>query len=318
MNPPKVISLAVLLCLSFVLVGCASAGPVATAAPTATVTPRATLLPTVATAVPFGVDRPYEIVLVPPADSSATGTSLAAFVKERTTLAFKVNIVSSSADLIAALCSSTPTFAWVDGWTMLAVQAKRCGTPALIIKNKGATGIKADLLVSPAAQIDSIGTLKNRAQNRDFCRRGSQDPISWVLPVILMRSVSGFDPITGFRSIKEYGDATTMLSDVSNNKCVAAIESGTLETYTIPNVSDITRTIKVLGTTPELPFGGLVISNTVPLDVADQVVRIFKNNPEQLESLVVADSLVDANTVDLSDIERALSAGGVDLNALGQ
>jgi ABC-type phosphate/phosphonate transport system substrate-binding protein len=318
MKPSNITKLVVLLCVTFILAGCGSVGPVATPLPAATYTPRATLLPTVATAVPFGVDKPYEIVLVPPSDSSATGTSLASFVKERTTLAFKVNIVSTNAEVIAALCSATPTFAWVDGWTMLAAQAKGCGTPMLFIQNKGVSGIKADLLVSPAAQIDSINTLKNRAQSRDFCRMGSQDPISWVLPVLLMRSVSGFDPITGFRSVKDYGDVTAMLSDVSNNKCVGAIASGTLETYTIPNVSDITRTVKVLATTPELPYGGLMVSNTVPLDVAEQVTSIFQRNPEQLQGLVTADAFVPAGSVDLTDIQRALTAGGIDFNALGQ
>ncbi|MEP7288416.1 MAG: PhnD/SsuA/transferrin family substrate-binding protein [Chloroflexota bacterium] len=315
--------LVVLFVLGLTITACGSGtANVATRPPQATVTPRATLLPTVAALVPFGtVDRPYHIVLVPPAGSSVTGTALADFIKERTGLNFKVDIVATYADVLQALCIASPgnppTFGWLDGWTLLTAQAQGCGTIMLRTQQNGAMGVKADIVISPAAQIDTLAVLHNRAKTRDFCRVSSDDDISWILPVVLMRTTPGFDPLTAFRNIRDYGDTTAMLQDVSDNKCVAAIASGTLSTYKLTNIADITRTVKVLATTPELPYGGLVASPDVPRPVASQVSSVFADHLDQLKDLVTADALVPATPADLADLQKTFDAGGFNLAALG-
>ena len=103
------------------------------------------------------------------------------------------------------------------------------------------------------------------------------------------------------------------VQDVSDNKCVAAIPSGTLTNFKIPNVSDITKTVKVLATSPELPFGGLVASPTVPGKVVSAVTSVFTDSAalDQLKGLVVADSLVAATNDDFSTTLKAFQAGKI-------
>jgi ABC-type phosphate/phosphonate transport system substrate-binding protein len=270
--------------------------------------------------VPFGgADHPYQVLLVPPATSSETGTALAAFLKDRTGLTFKVNIVQSNSDVLAALCSPTPTFGWVDGWTLFAAIEQGCGNVALRVKQGEATGVKSDMVVSVAGNVDSVATLRRPAvaSRRDFCRLGSQDTVSWILPVVMLRA-PGFNPLKDFRNIKDYSDASSIMQDVSDNKCIAAIPSGTLASYKANNVADITKTVKVFATSPELPFGALIVSPTVPRSVADQVVRQFADHTDQLKDLVTADALVQATNADFADAQKAFDTAGIRFDVMGQ
>src|SRR5262245_13490388 len=77
--------------------------------PTLSPTPRSTPLPTVQTQVPFGsTDRPYQLLVVPPPDSAATGKSLEDFLQTNLAVPIKVDVVQSDGDIVAALCSPAP------------------------------------------------------------------------------------------------------------------------------------------------------------------------------------------------------------------
>ncbi len=309
-------------CAGLTLAACGG-GPAAIAAthtPAPTSTPRATPLPTVGTPVPFGsADKPYQVVILPPTGSDTSPKALNDYLNNRTGQVFKVTLAASEDEALNSVCSSVPTFAWLDSWTLLAAQAKGCGDIVLRIKQGDATGVKSDIVISPAAAIDTVTALRTRAKTRDFCRLDSQDVTGWILPVAVLRS-PGFDPFVGFKSIKDYTDPNAMIQDVSDNKCVAAIPSGTLTNYKAANVADITKTVKVLATSPELPFGGLIVSQTVPRKIADAVVSIFADPAAlaQLKGLIVADSLIPATNDDFAETFKAFQAGGFNFATLGQ
>lgn len=308
-----------LFVLAAILVACgggATAVP-PTLPPSATPTLRPTLLPTVGTSVPLGSEnRPFQVILVPPKDSSETGTSLAKFLNDRTGLVFKVEIVSSYGDVLAALCGDTPTFGWVDGWAMLAAQAQGCSTPALKIQLSAATNPRADLVVRTVNKITAVAGFKDRL----FCRLSSQDVVSWILPSIMMRG-AGFDP-SNLKGTLEYPDTATMLQALADGACVAAaIPAGTLTQFQITDKSgptDITKAINILATSPEIPAGGLMISSNVPTNVADTVTKLFVDHQNELKGLVNADQLAAASPADYADLEKFLLAGGVNLKTLGQ
>ncbi len=198
---------------------------------------------------------------------------------------------------------------------MLAAQAQGCGNVLLKIKQGDSSSIKADIIVSPASTIDSLVNLRARSKSRDFCRLNNLDTVSWILPMILLRT-QGFNPLAAFRDVRDYGNVQDMVQDVSDNKCVAAIPSGTLTNFKLPNISDITRTVKVIGTTPELPVGGLMVSASVPGDMADQVAKLSRDNLDQLNGLIVADALLPTTNGDIADTRRAFQAVGVSFDLL--
>src|SRR5207245_2172087 len=131
-------------------------------------------------------------------------------------------IAKSESDILQALCSDTPTFAWVDGWTLLAVQAQGCASVAAQIRLKGQLGVRSDIVISPSAAISSVAGFKNRI----FCRLSDQDTVTWVLPELMMRA-GGFNP-SDLKAAQSYPDVKSMLQVVANNGCIAAIPAGTL------------------------------------------------------------------------------------------
>jgi hypothetical protein len=312
--------LALCLATSLLLAACGAAGGRATqvvfSAPQFTPTPLSEPLPTVATQVPFGVEgRPYRVIVV---SDTGGGRALNDFLNEQTGRAFEVRLVETSAEGLALLCGEIPAFLFSDGLTMLAAQNQGCGRPALLVErgrnDQAMTGLRAEIIVASAARITEIDNLRERI----FCRLNDQDVITWVLPVLVMRSVRGFDPFVDFTAVRDVPDLTTLLREVGEDRCVGAIPAGTLSDYTVPGFANITDAVSVLpGTTsPELPFGGLMVSERVPLGVAEQVARLFQTNPAELEDLIDADGLVEADVNTLAAMTRLLQTAG--MSAFGQ
>src|SRR3954468_16764292 len=101
-----------LVVLALTACGCPAAIP-ATHTPAPTPTPRSTPLATVSTPVPFGsADKPYQVVILPPAGSDTSPKALNDFLNERTGQVVKVTLAASQAEVLSALCSPVPTFAW--------------------------------------------------------------------------------------------------------------------------------------------------------------------------------------------------------------
>jgi ABC-type phosphate/phosphonate transport system substrate-binding protein len=278
--------------------------------PTLTLTPRSTALPTL-TGTAFvsmgSADKPFQLVLIPPKDSNDTGESLAKALSQATGKVFKVKLVTSNNDVLNALCSSIPTVAWADGWTMLSAAAQGCGTIAAKIKVGDSTGQRADIIVNADSRITDVRAFKKLV----FCRINVQDTVTWVLPVISMRA-GGFN-IGDFKAVQDFPDTPTILQNVANNLCVAAVPAGTLSGGTA-----VPRGITRLTTTPELPFGGLVIANAIPGDVAASVSTFFTSNADAIKGFVTADSVVPAKATDFKEMNDALQAAGINLKALGQ
>jgi hypothetical protein len=106
--------------------------------PTATPTPRSTPLPTLEpTPEPGSADNPITIGVVDPEPARRTiraASSLAATLSDASGLDLTVELLASTADAVAALCSASSgrlTAAWVDALGYAAIRALDCGTPEL-------------------------------------------------------------------------------------------------------------------------------------------------------------------------------------------
>jgi ABC-type phosphate/phosphonate transport system substrate-binding protein len=317
-------TISAVLVLSLLLASCGSGGQTVlpTLPPTSTPLPRSTPLPTVGTQVPLGsTERPFLIALVPPKDSTATGTSLGTFLSERTGMTFKVDVYTSYGDVLTSLCGETPTFAWVDGLTLLAAQAQGCAAPALKFRrgtgSDATTGVRVEIVGRAATRIAALTGLKDRP----LCRLNSQDVVSWILPLAMLRG-AGVNP-PNISNVKDYPDTQSMLQAVVDNQCAAAaIPAGTLTQYTVNDRAnpsgDITKSFNVIATSPELPYGGLMVSTTVPSDTVTQVVKLLVDNPSELKDLIAADEVTSTSASDYGEIEKLLETGGINLRTLGR
>lgn len=310
------------LSLFAVLLGACGGRPAATAtpAPTATPTPISAPLPPVATVIPFGSeDRPYRIYFVPPAESDATGRAVEDALIARSGSTFRAELVTSQAEVLAALCSDNPSFGWVDGWTMLAAIARGCARPLLSIERLDGstrkTGFAAQIIVGAGQGIADVNGLRGR----DFCRLSDQDVFGWVLPALSLRAAK-FDPFTDFRTVRRVPDTQTLLREVVAGNCAAGLEKGTLGRNRVPGLPVITTVITPLNglDSPEIPFGGLVVSPLVPDGLANAVLTDFLQDQESLEGLVQADGLTTANVTLLVAAAQFFQSAGLDFVAMSR
>ena len=70
----------------------------------------------------------------------------------------------------------------------------------------------------------------------------------------------------------------------------------------VADVSDVTKVVTVLATSPELPYGGLLISNNFPKPLADQIVKLFTDNMDQLKDYVESQIYAQYPTVQIQEI----------------
>lgn len=310
------------LSLFAVLVGACGGRPAATAtpAPTATPTPISAPLPPVPTVAPFGTeDRPYRIFFVPPPDSGESGRGVEEALLSLSGFTFRAEIVTSQAEVLAALCGDTPAFGWVDGWTMLAGIARGCARPLLNIErldgNRRTTGFAAQIIVGAGQGVADVNGLRGR----DFCRLNDQDVFGWVLPALSLRAAK-FDPFLDFRTVRRVPDTTTLLREVAAGNCAAGLEKGTLGQNRVPGLPILTTVITPINglDSPEIPHGGLVVSPLVPEGLANAVLTQFLQKPELLEGLVTANGLTTANAPVLVAAAQFFQSAGLDFVAMSR
>jgi hypothetical protein len=216
------------------------------------------------------------------------------------------------------LCGPSPAFGLVDGWTLLAAQMQGCASPELQFQRRnGGTGLRSDLIASslPSLRINSVSNFKER----DYCRISGNDLFSWILPVIVMRAEPNFDPFEAFRQIRDMPDTQALLKEVASGKCVAAIESGSLGRYNVQGVANLTNAVNVIATSPELPFGGVVVSNKVPQDLAVRVTKLLSDPTiDALQGLIDADRLLPTSASTFDNMVQLLQTAGMDLTAIAR
>jgi ABC-type phosphate/phosphonate transport system substrate-binding protein len=312
----RILAAALLAVLGPILAACGGSGtPTSTAVPpTPTATPLSEPLPTVATLPPFGTaDRPFRLAIVREEGLRGSASALETFLIGQTGQSFLVDVVDTGADALDILCGDTPAFAWLDGLTMIAARLRGCGDVALQVRRgRGgatATGISADLIASSELSITSVAGFRGRT----FCRLGSDDAATWVVPALFMRSSGGFDPLVDLERVREVPDLETLVREVGTAQCVSALPAGALRQIRVPGML-VSEAVSVTATTPEIPFGGLVISSRVPASLAAEVSRLFRENPDALRNLVNASALVEVRAGALNPVETMLRAAGPDFS----
>jgi ABC-type phosphate/phosphonate transport system substrate-binding protein len=212
-----------------------------------------------------------------------------------------------SADVLTALCSDSPTLAFADGWTLLAAQAQECGRPILIYQQRQGsnttTGIAVDLIVPSTSEAGNASGLKGLA----YCRIAENDVATWVLPVLLMRSAGNFDPFLDFALIRDVPTLQTLVAEVAAGQCVGAIPAGTLRSYDVSGV-------RVLQSSPELPFGGVLINTNMPFAAVERLTQLLLENTDELRGIIDADGLQEPDQAALADMLDFLRDARFDLS----
>jgi len=267
-----------LIALSTALTGCGAlasqqAGP--TPRPTVTVTPMSTPLVYPSTPPPVGsFENPIRWVMVP-ADSEAAEPLrevLAAVLSETLGAAFEVELVTTQAEVIEQVCSpllDRAVMGTVDAVGYAIVSARGCAMPALRLVSDGARG---DEVLIVARQAESLEAA--RSLNLPFCRLSSADLESWVLPLLLLRTLRQDESVLG--QPLDRRSHTESLRTISGGGCWGAAVPGRVFDALRAAGNPLVEGMRVLERTPRLPFGVVVIPASVPSNLRARLTALLE------------------------------------------
>jgi len=316
-----------------ILAGCGGpASPVSTPLPTATATPRSTPLPPVPTAVPLASEDSPLIVLMRPEgtrrSSASSAQALGDLIQELTGLVVEIELVDSYGEISTRLCGAEPVAGWLDGLTY-GVAARQGGAdPALQVERDDATGYRVDLLMSAElagdeTTVEDIGALAGQT----FCRLSSEDVATWLVPGLMLQA-AGVDPLYGLEGVLDVADSNAIISAIYNDEC----QAGAVPNRYFPNrasselraLEDLRDKVVAAQSSPELPYGILLYSQTVPLNVRIPLTDVFfqiaasSEHEETLAAILQQDSLERVDESDFVDLRAFLQSSGLDLILLGE
>ena len=269
---------AIILVLSLAACGLGEIPP--TVRPRPTATRISTPLPDVPTAIPagFNEDNPLRLVIVP-ADADAAEDlvgELEAQLAGRTALTLEVELADSQPEALAAVCESTSeevSAAWIDGLTLAGVLGQECGVPVLQIQRgtgRNAETGEAGVLLFNLEATGEDATLDAVPENT-FCRTSYTDLYSWVIPTMMLHG-AGFD-IADLTDIDERADYDELVAGVSTGTCaVVGLPEQAWEAY-VDDDSTLEETVRLVETSPEIPYGVLVVPFEASLDAINQLTE---------------------------------------------
>jgi len=306
--------------------------PPPTPLPTATATPRSTPLPPVPTAVPLASeDNPLTILMRPEGTrraSAGSAQALGELIQELTGLVVEIELADSYGEISARLCGAEPVAGWLDGLTYGVAAIQGCADPALQVRRANATGYRVDLLISAELAGDDvtaedIGALAGQT----LCRLSSEDVATWLVPGLMLQA-AGVDPLYGLAGVLAVADSDAIISAIYNDEC----QAGAVPNRYFPSrvsselraLDDLRDRVAVVQSSPELPDGSLVYSQSVPLNVRIPLTDVFfqiaasSEHKQTLAAILQQDSLARVDESDFDDLRTFLQSSGLDLTLLGE
>jgi len=326
------------ICLLLLVTSCRRL-PVAppTVKPSITPTPRSTALPPIPTSIPLGTtSNPVHIVFVVSQDNqsqatpdsnataepsaASTASDLEKALLGSTQINVKVDVVTSDADALTALCASpkgTVSAAWMGGLSYAAAFAQNCGSAALEVqRGSGASANTGDAarIISASADINAVADLAKHT----YCRLGYTDMYSWLLPSLMIHNAGIGE--SDLKAINDYTDASQMIDDVVGGKCDAAgISASQFDTLASASAK---AAVHSLQQSVSVPFDVLVFPPLLPLAQQQELTTALMaiaggKQANLLKSLLNQDAVVAASDSDLSGLRTFISGAGIDLAQAG-
>jgi ABC-type phosphate/phosphonate transport system substrate-binding protein len=210
--------------------------------------------------------------------------------------------------------------AWLNAPTYVAARAQNCGAPALEVeqgtRREARTAEAGSIIVEADSNIRDVTGLRNKS----WCRLGSEDFYSWLLPTLVLKA-SSLDIANAV--VTDYEDIPALVEAVAAGDCDAAgIPANALDAYA-GAIGDAAEKVTVLTTTIEFPYAVLTIPVEMPLGkrlaLVNDLAAIAEDDTEAviMRSLLAQNALVPVNSDDLAEVESFMSSTGLDFAQLG-
>jgi len=313
--------LAMLMVVGLLLAACApAAAPTATPRPT---TPPPTAAPPTAvppTAAPpsLGTEaNPIVLSMVPSGDTEEIlqgGEEITQLLAEKTGLVFDVNVATSYAAVIEAMCAGKAHMATLATFSYLLAHEK-CGVDcALVSVRYGSPYYKGEIIAGADTGIESVEDIAGKT----MCWVDATSTSGYIVPRVMLQA-AGVDPATDLLQQVEAGSHNNVVLSVYRGDCDAGAVYVDARGNVADEFPDVNEKVVVVAESAEIPNDGLQFTADFPADLRTQIVDAFVEIMGTEEGLAAMSKAYQWSEVIEKDdsfydgFRATLNAAGVDI-----
>jgi ABC-type phosphate/phosphonate transport system substrate-binding protein len=257
------------LLAALLLAACGPGRAQVTATPRATVTPFSTALPIVPTALPLGLsENPLRLALAPDdlEAAQAQEEALEAQLAELSGVTIDLRLLADQRAVLDALCSGAGQVSGLLGELLgVVAYARDCAQPFLQLSLDGQSQRQSVILLRSDDRRTS-NTLGALSEEATYCRLGMDDPMSWLIPSLLLQAAN-VQP-----NLRDVRDEAALRQGFTNGTCDAVgLERASLRED---------ETGRVAAESPPLPRLTWFMGRAVPLEARRALMDAFAPAPE--------------------------------------
>jgi phosphonate transport system substrate-binding protein len=278
-------------------------------------------------------DRPVVLAITPSAEVqrlTTTGNAIASALGSATGLRWKVQVPTSYAAEIEAVCSGQVDVAFIAPLQMTLLLDKGCGTPILAaLRNdescKLAPTYNSQILVRADSGINDISGLKGKR----FAYVDAISASGSLFPQLLIKSKTGQDPKTFFASTINAGGHPQSVLALYNGQVDGAASFGDARIKSVCGTpepaagmpADILTKTKIIDKAGPIPNDGIAVAKAMPSEIVAQIKKALTDyagtdaGKKNFKDLFAWDGITDVQANFYDSMREAAKLGGVDVGA---
>jgi phosphonate transport system substrate-binding protein len=278
-------------------------------------------------------DRPIVLAITPSAEVqrlTTTGNAIAAALGQATGLTWKVQVPTSYAAQIEAVCAGQVDVAFIAPLQMTLLLDKGCGTPILAALRNDETcklspTYNSQILVRADSGINDISGLKGKK----FAFVDAISASGSLFPKLVIKQKTGQEPQTFFASTINAGGHPQAVLALYNGQVDGAASFGDARIKSVCGTpepaagmpADILTKTKVIEKAGPIPNDGIAVAKALPTDVVATVKKALLDYSKtdagkaNYKSLFAWDGIQEVNASFYDGMREAAKLGGVDVAA---
>lgn len=311
---------------AFVAVACGGAQQPTTQASPGAATPAAQKTPRIGS-----FDRPVVLAITPSAEVArltTTGNAIASALGTATGLRWKVQVPTSYAAQIEAVCSGQADVAFIAPLQMTLLLDKGCGTPVLAaLRNdeqcKLSTTYNSQILVRADSGINDLNGLKGKK----FAFVDAISASGGLFPKLLVKTKTGQDPATFFSGTINAGGHPQAVLALYNGQVDGAASFGDARIKSVCGTpepaagmpADVLTKTKIIDKAGPIPNDGIAVAKNLPADVVAAIKKALTDyaatdaGKKNYKDLFAWDGLQEVQPSFYDSMRDAAKLGGVDV-----
>jgi phosphonate transport system substrate-binding protein len=269
--------LVLFMVMGLVLAACApAAAPIATPRPTTpppTTAPPTAVPPTAAPPSLGTAQNPIVLSMVPSGDTEEIlqgGEEITALLEEKTGLVFDVNVATSYAAVIEAMCAEKAHMATLATFSYLLAHEK-CGVDcALVSVRYGSPYYKGQIIAGADTGIESLEDIAGKT----MCWVDATSTSGYIVPRVSLMA-AGVDPETDLAQQVEAGSHNNVVLSVYRGDCDAGATFVDARGNVAAEFPDVNEKVLVIEESAEIPNDGLQFIAGFPADLRAKIVDAF-------------------------------------------